>query len=71
MNRRGPQFTAAQIEDLLGIPAATVRSWVHRGQITGRRGLVDGRSLYDYLTRRGHSALRRLTEAEVTELDEE
>jgi len=42
---RGYAYAAAEIADAYGIPAATIRSWAHRGRIVAV-GEVDGRPVY-------------------------
>lgn len=45
MSRAG-DFTAAQIEAVLGIPPSTLRVWVHRGHVRKvARDLYDGDSV--------------------------
>lgn len=36
------------------VPAATVRSWKHRGEVAGGRGWIDGESLVHQLDRIAH-----------------
>jgi len=48
-------YTSAQIRDVLGIPASTLRGWVHRGHIR-----KVGRDLYD-----GDSVIARWRQAEA------
>jgi len=50
---RGPELTIAQVADLCNVSRSTVRGWIHRGNVTARRGMVDGASLIAYLDRRG------------------
>jgi len=49
-------YTSAQIEAVMGIPASTLRGWVHRGHI-----VKIGRDLYD-----GDSVIARWRRSQAT-----